>query len=239
MEIKRATIEFKADTADPNNDMGLFEGHGSVFSNIDLGGDVVEPGAFSKSLMKWQEKNELPAMFGFHKYDNPIGDWLEMREDEKGLYVKGQLWVRGDKRIESAVVAHNMMRGTGPKGLSIGYIVKEFEDQEFNGGMVRHIKSVDLMEVSVVGFAMNPLAEVESVKSLAQVEGKNPTKREVEKFLRDAGMSAKQSKAFIAAGFDAAFCDGKGDEEGEARDESMSADILASLKQLSSTIQGK
>jgi hypothetical protein len=122
-----------------------------------------------------------------------------------------------------------MMKGTGPKGLSIGYFVRDWEDIEFNGGMVRQLKEIELLEVSVVGFAMNPKAEVEQVKS-----SKLLTKREMEKVLRDAGLSKKQSKAFIATGYNAIET---GDVEGENRDDSIDySDVLSKITKLSNRI---
>jgi len=139
MELKRAIIPFDI-KADINSTSGTFEGYGSIFGNIDLGGDIVFPGAFTKTLQEWKLKNELPAMYGFHDSSNPIGDWINMAEDEKGLYVQGELWVNGDKRVEQAVVAHNLIKGTGPKGLSIGYLAKDYEFQEFESGTIRFLK---------------------------------------------------------------------------------------------------
>jgi hypothetical protein len=79
---------------------------------------------------------------------------------------------------------------------------------------------------------MEPKASVTDVKAQADGEGGNtPTKREVEKVLRDAGFSRTQSKAFISGGFDAAM----------VRDEPKQADlssVLASLNNLSSILKG-
>jgi HK97 family phage prohead protease len=239
MEMKRATIPFNIKQADVNNDMGLFEGYGSMFGNIDFGGDIVEGGAFRKSLAEWSEKGQLPQLLGFHKNSNVIGDWLEMREDEKGLYVKGQLWVKGDKRIEQAVVAHNIMRGTGPKGLSIGYSVKDSELEEFQGGTVRRLKEVELFEVSVVGYAMNPKADVTAVKSMTDADGRLLSKREVEKILRESGLSKRQSQAFIAKGYEGIERDAKTNLDLDESDSHSDLSGLAqSLKNLSTTLKG-
>lgn len=238
MEMKHATIPFKVKSEDANSDLGLFEGYGSIFGNIDLGGDIVMPGAFTKSLMDWGEKRQLPQLLAFHQNGNVIGDWLEMREDEKGLYVKGQLWVKGDKRIEDAVRAHNLMLGTGPKGLSIGYRVKEHEIEEFDSGVVTKLKEIELFEVSVVGYAMNPKADVTTVKGIFGEDGEIPSKREVEKSLRDLGFSIKQSQKFISKGYDGLARDAKKDADlpaSESKGELSS--ILESLKQISNNLQ--
>ena len=239
MEMKRAIVPFQLKAEDANNDMGLFEGYGSIFGNIDFGGDIVEGGAFRKSLAEWSSKGQLPQMLGFHKDSNVIGDWLEMSEDEKGLYVRGQLWVKGNKRIEQAQVAYNIMMGTGPKGLSIGYRVKEQEIEEFQGGTVRKLKEIELFEVSVVGYAMNPRADVTAVKSMTDAEGHILSKREVEKILRESGLSKRQSQAFIAKGWDGIERDAKTNAElNESDSQSELSGLAQTLKNLSTTLKG-
>lgn len=238
MEIKRITIPFeiKAD-ADVNNDMGRIEGYGSTFGNVDFGGDIVRGGAFTKSLAEWSAKGQLPQMLYYHDSKAAIGDWVEMREDDKGLFVKGELWVKGDRRIEEAVKAHNIVRGTGPKGLSIGYVVKEDNIIETVNGMVRELIEIDLMEVSIAPFAMNEQAMVTSAKSLVDDQGKLLTKRDVEKVLRDAGLSKRQSKAFISGGYGALECEAKEAEEAESCDDSPElAGVLEKLSNLSNRI---
>ena len=68
-----------------------FEGYGSIFGNVDLGGDVVIRGAFKRSLSAHKTAATLPPMFWMHRPDAVPGVWLEMRENESGLYVKGEL----------------------------------------------------------------------------------------------------------------------------------------------------
>lgn len=242
MEIKRLScplVEVKAD-GDANSDMGIFSGYGSTFGNLDLGGDIIKAGAFQKSLNKWTIKGEMPFLLAFHDLSRPIGDWLEMKEDEKGLFVKGRLWVNSDRRIEDAVMAYNMLRGTGQKTLSIGYRVEDYEEQESERGSIRIIKEIDLIEVSIVPMPMNPQARITNVKALVSEDGNVLTKREVEKVLRDAGLSTRQAKAFIAAGYDALNRDEKGHNEGVDRDDHLDmSGIIASLKQLSTTLKGE
>ena len=221
-------IEVKAEP-DANGQAGIFEGYGSVFGNIDLGGDVVERGAFKDSLNRWSSKGEMPAMFGYHKFDNPVGDWLEMSEDDRGLKGRGRLWVYGDTRIEEAVKCYNVVKGTGPKGLSIGYRTIDEEVRQTERGSVRMLKELDLLEVSVVGFAMNPEASVTNVKSFVGNDGQIASKREVERILRDAGLSDRKAKAFIAGGYNAMM---------DRDDSEDMSDILASLDQLLTIAKG-
>ena len=241
MEIKRIScplVEVKAE-GDVNSDEGIFSGYGSTFGNLDLGGDMIQAGAFTKSLDEWHSKNEMPFLLAFHDMNRPIGDWLEMREDEKGLFVRGQLWVKGDRRIEDAVMAYNMLRGTGQKTLSIGYRVNDYEMQDSINGSIRVIKQIDLVEVSIVPIPMNPQAKITVVKSLKDEEGNILSKRDVERALRDAGLSTRQSKAFIAGGYEALERDAKGEEKAVGRDDQLDeSGVLASLKSLSSILKG-
>jgi len=242
MEIKRIScplVEVKAD-GDANDASGHFEGYASTFGNLDLGGDIIKAGAFQNSLAEWSMKGEMPFMLAYHDMDKAIGDWMEMREDEKGLFVRGRLWVHGDRRIEDAVRAYNILRGTGQKTMSIGYYVKDYEMQESERGSLRIIKEVELVEVSVVLQPMNPKARITSVKSLVDSEGLILSKREVEKGLRDVGLSAKQAKAFIASGYDGLVRDAKESVEGAGRDDQTGeAELIAQLKQLSQQLKGE
>lgn len=241
MEIKRIScplVEVKAD-GDANSEEGVFSGYGSTFGNLDLGGDIIKAGAFEKSLNDWGMKGEMPFLLAFHDMSRPIGDWLEMREDEKGLFVRGQLWVKGDRRIEDAVMAYNMLRGTGQKTLSIGYRVNDYEMQESVNGSIRVIKEIDLVEVSIVPQPMNPQAKITAVKSLLDAEGSIVSKRDVERTLRDAGLSSRQAKAFIAGGYEALERDAKGGGEAVERDAQLDeSGILASLTTALDQIKG-
>ena len=84
---------------DDSSNLGEFEGYASVWGSVDLGGDMIERGAYKNTLDEWANKGQLPQLLYYHQDQMLIGDWLEMREDEKGLYVKGRLWVKGDLKI--------------------------------------------------------------------------------------------------------------------------------------------
>lgn len=136
-------------------DSGAIEGHGSIANNIDLGGDVVKSGAFQRTLAA--SKGALPILFN-HDPAEPIGVWEEMREDGKGLFVKGRL----NMEVARAREIHALLKQGAIKGLSIGYSI--VKDKVEKG--VRHLLELKLYEVSIVVFPMNELASVESVKAL-------------------------------------------------------------------------
>lgn len=201
-EIKRFACELlELKLGDANSDMGVFSGYASVWNSVDLGGDQIQAGAFAKTLEEWKNKGMLPQMLFYHDMGDIIGEWTKMHEDEKGLYVEGRLWVKGDERLDSAVKAFNVLKSNSVKGLSIGFHTKEFEIIDFNGGQIRKLIELSLMEVSIAPFAMEPKASVTAVKSLTGEDGQILSKREVEKVLRDANLSTKQAKAFISGGY--------------------------------------
>lgn len=155
-ETKFARADLSAVEAD-----GTFSGYASLFGKADLGRDMVMPGAFRASLEKrgaggvrllWQ-----------HDPNEPIGVWLDLREDGRGLAAKGRIFAEVTRGRE--VLA--LMRAGAVDGLSIGYrTVKGRTDQKTG---VRQLLEVDLFEISVVTFPMLPEARVESVKGRSAV----------------------------------------------------------------------
>jgi len=214
------------------NDKGEFEGYGSVFGNIDLGYDVVEKGAFADSLKVYKEKGQMPALLWSHDVKQPIGEWLEMSEDEHGLKVKGVLWVKGNtlgrEPIAEAEQARNMMMSNGPKGLSIGYWTVDAAFEKRDDEHVTVLKTLALMEVSPVVFAMNPEASVTGAKSID-----TDNIREVEHGLKSLGFSAKEAKTIISEGYKALSRDGA------ASDRDDLTELMASQKKQNDLLKGE
>lgn len=169
-----------------------FEGHGSVFGNVDLGGDIVVRGAFRKTLAEHKRNGTMPQMFWMHDPSRVPGKWLEMSEDDAGLAVKGVL---ADTELGNEMRTLAKMKAV--RGLSIGYVPTDV-DYDRDGNRV--IKSVDLWEVSLVSLAMNPLARVEATKArLSHLGEYVPDARELENILRKCGMSQLTAKRVISA----------------------------------------
>jgi HK97 family phage prohead protease len=158
-------------------------GHGSVFGNVDLGGDIVLPGAFKRSLAMHSKNGTMPAMLWQHDSSRPIGIWTEASEDETGLMLKGKFADTQDGRDARTLSAMRAVRG-----LSIGFQLKDFD---FDNDGNRLIKEADLWETSVVTFPMNPAATIEAVKSQFS------DARQLEKHLREAGCSQKYAKDLV------------------------------------------
>ena len=168
-----------------------FEGHGSIFGNVDLGGDIVVPGAFARTMADHKAEGTMPLMFWMHQADQVPGVWLEMGEDKDGLHVVGELLDTSLGRDMMTLLDRKAVRG-----LSIGYSPVEVG---WGREGERLLKQVALHEVSIVSMAMNPLARVESLKARLSHDGEYvPTERELERMFKDAGCSRAVSRSLIA-----------------------------------------
>ena len=172
-----------------------FEGHGSIFGNEDLGGDVVLPGAFKRSLAKHRKADSWPQMFWMHDPSRVPGKWLSMKEDDDGLKVKGTL---AETPLGDEI--HTLLTMDAVRGLSIGY---RTIDSDFDEDGRRLLKEIELWEVSIVSLPMNPLAQVAHAKSQLSAAGEYvPTPREFERILRDVGCSQMVGKRMLSKIFE-------------------------------------
>ena len=83
-EMKFCALDLKRVQED-----GAFAGYASLFDRVDLGRDVVSRGAFRDSLAK-RGAGGIKLLFQ-HDPNQVIGVWDEIREDARGLFVRGRL----------------------------------------------------------------------------------------------------------------------------------------------------
>ena len=167
------------------SETGSFEGLASVYGNVDLGGDVVEPGAFKEFALT--SDGSIRILDG-HNTRAPIGKG-KLTDTHVGLAIKGQL----NLKVSRARDVYELMKDGIIGGLSIGYdtLVGGSEIREDG---VRLLKKLKLWEVSATAFPMNEAATVSGVKSIPQFE----TIRECEAWLRDeVGLSRGAAKDFV------------------------------------------
>lgn len=170
------------------SEAGQFSGYGSVFGVKDSYGDVVVPGAFTDSLAAQHAAGRLPAMLWQHRSAEPLGVYTDMKEDNIGLKVEGQIAMSTVRGAE----AYSLLKLGAISGLSIGYMPREDSFDKLTG--VTTLKKVDLWEVSLVTFPANDAARVQGVKAIEVIEDL----KGAEQYLRDSGLSRREAVAFIA-----------------------------------------
>lgn len=140
----------------PIDNNGEFTGYAAVFGSEDLEGEIISQGAFDKSL--GQRPAEEVRLLYQHDTHQPIGRWLEISEDDYGLYVRGQIL----REIERGEDVYQLVRVGILSGLSIGYqTIRSTAHPNRNSRRIgRRLVEVDLWEISLVTFPMHPAATI-------------------------------------------------------------------------------
>ncbi|MDB6060519.1 MAG: 32, APCd [Verrucomicrobiaceae bacterium] len=172
---------------------GRIDGYASVFGGVDSYGDTIAPGAYAQSLAAYRASGNAPAMLWSHQMDAPIGRWLALKEDARGLRVEGQLNLKTDAGVQ----AFEHLRAGDISGLSIGFRVAKGGSETVNG--VNVLTEIDLMEISVVALPADSGARVTSVKQIQPI--KPTTKRDLEKALHALGYSRREATQIVTRGF--------------------------------------
>lgn len=131
----------------------IVQGYASRFGEVDQCGDMVMKGAYAASLAALSARGSKVKMLWQHDPSQPIGVWDQVREDERGLWVKGRLLVETRRGAEAAA----LIAAGAIDGLSIGYRTKRASKGDKGE---RRLCEVDLWEVSLVTFPMLPTARV-------------------------------------------------------------------------------
>ena len=139
---------------------GVFVGYASLFNRRDAAGDVVMPGAFAHSLAA-RGVHGIRMLFQ-HDPHEPIGSWIDIDEDDKGLYVRGRL----NREVQRGRELLGLLAERGLDGLSIGFKTVSASRDRLTGA--RHLHRIDLWEISLVTFPMLAGARVTAVKAQAR-----------------------------------------------------------------------
>ncbi|WIA55190.1 HK97 family phage prohead protease [Sphingobium sp. WTD-1] len=149
--------EFRIDSFDAEK--GIVEGYASKFGNVDQVGDVVEKGAFTKSI---QQGASRVRFLWQHNKQEPIGVIQEIREDDHGLYIKAEF-----ANTQRAQETRELMKMGALDSFSIGYRVPKDKIvvEQTKEGQIQRLKEIHLFEVSVVTFPCNVEARLTGIKS--------------------------------------------------------------------------
>lgn len=158
MEIKTHSgrIEIKA----VDDGEMTFTGLAAHYNNVDGYRDIVLPGAFAATMAQHDAAATKPAMLWNHDAKAlPIGVWIDWEDSQEGLKMTGRFL-----DTQAGRDAYQAVKSGAVNGLSIGYTTVDFEIVRDDGLTIRHLKAVDLWEVSVVTFPANPLTRISEVK---------------------------------------------------------------------------
>ena len=164
---------------------GFFSGYASKFNGVDSHGDTVIPGAYSKTVTQ----RERPIAMRWNHTGPVIGKWLKVEEDERGLYVEGEL--TPGHSVASDVYA--LMKHGAVSGLSIGYRVPAGGSEK--KGDVRLLKQIDLVEISVVESPADLNALIGDVKSAIE---RVDSLKEAEELLRNQGFTRSEACSLVS-----------------------------------------
>ena len=138
---------------------GEFSGYAAVFGNVDSGGDVIEKGAFAKTIV--EDFNRIKILALHNDCWLPVGRPIELREDDRGLFIKGKISDTSMGRDIRTLLKDGVL-----SELSIGYDAIDFDYDSKTD--TRHLRRIKLWEVSIVTWAMNEQARIDEVKSLVE-----------------------------------------------------------------------
>lgn len=161
-----------------------FEGYASTFGNVDLDGDIIGQGAFKESL-----KEHSPSLLWQHDMGEPLGIFTSIKEDQKGLFVKGRMPIE-DTLVKGRVIPQ--MRAGSVRAMSIGFSVQDYEYEKGTGTYT--FTKVMLWEISLVTIPANPKAVVTDFKSLEDMV----SLKEISAYLKNLGLSNKKCNIIIS-----------------------------------------
>jgi HK97 family phage prohead protease len=161
MEYKATALSF-ASTAPQFRKLAsgamAVEGYGSAFGGPpDSYGDIIQAGAFARSLAEYRAAGKWPKMFWSHDARQVTGLWTSMSEDQYGLVVAGVLADTSLGRDLNALVELGAV-----DALSIGFSIPAGGFRYELGSDNRIITEIDLHEVSLVALPANKRAQLNS-----------------------------------------------------------------------------
>ena len=168
MGVAIKTKSFKVKAEESESSVGVFTGYASVFGNVDSYGDVMVQGAFADTLKEW-EGRKIPVFYGHDLTDpmNNIGYVDSAEEDDTGLLVRCVVDTEGPG---NGPVVYKLLKEGRIDRMSFGFYVNDADHKDGK----TYIKSVSLLEVSVVPAPANPEAAITDVKSKKEAEEMTP-----------------------------------------------------------------
>ncbi len=144
----------------------VIEGYASVFGVEDLAGDVVRAGAFARTLARGGATGPDVGMLFQHTGGRTAGRWSAMREDGRGLFVRGLV----TDETTAGKAALKLIADGAMDGLSIGFIARDWSPRAGRG---RELREIELREISLVTSPMLPAARFAAAGAPVSIRGLN------------------------------------------------------------------
>lgn len=157
-------VKLKAVGPETGTDAGQFKAVVSAFGNIDSVGDIVMPGAFSKSLARWEQKGDPIPVVWSHDWNDPfshIGTVLQATETDAGLEVDAQLDLDNAKALQ----IYRLLKGRRIASFSFAYDVLAAAEGKRDGKRVQELTELDVLEVGPTLLGANRNTQLLDVKS--------------------------------------------------------------------------
>lgn len=196
---------------------GFFSGYASVFDGVDAYGDTIKRGAYVDTL----ENRKNAVQMRWNHFGEVIGKWTKIEEDEKGLYVEGELTPNHSKAND----VYALLKHGAISGLSIGYRPVKAEPNE-NGG--DDLYKIDLVEISVVESPADNSARIDMVKNVLKEAS---TLKEIEALLRDVGGFSRSDATALVSRI-------KAISHGERAETDDASNILAAIQAATTRLRG-
>ena len=139
--------------------VGRIEGLASTYGNTDLGGDVVEKGAFKQTL---NHSQTVPLLLDHNYTTAGVAGVAKLEDRKEGLYMTAEMPLDVPEVAAAYKKIKFMIDRGGKMGLSIGYDTVKSEPGTDG---TRRLKEIALHEVSVTPFPMNTEAQIMSAKA--------------------------------------------------------------------------
>lgn len=180
-----------AEIMDLSVKQGLVTGYFSKFNNVDSDGDIIRPGAFTKTIRENGPQSSLPRIKHLMNHDPslPLGVLKSLTEDSYGLLYESQIGSHegGEdfiKMVESGLITEH----------SIGFkIIKRNQIQSYENYLKNpsagqyEITEIKLFEgSSLTAWGANPLTPITSLKSINDIDLFVAKHEAIEKFCRNS-----------------------------------------------------
>ena len=212
--------EIKLEEADGETP-GRVKGYASKFGLTDSYNEIVQPGAFKKSVARLNKSKAILPILWQHDSDIPIGGWDTFKEDDVGLYLEGTL----DLDTQAGKEAYSAVLKRYVSGLSIGYFEVKADPWSWDNKEPRKLYELDLRETSVVTFPALKEAQLDAVKAMRATGEFMPTKDFRAFIQKELGLTEAQAARVCSEGYDSLFGE-------KSKDTSQSLDLGAILPPL-------